>query len=88
MEENSRTLELPPGYTIAAMEAESGAGNQMLLLKRADGSPVVAFEFSALGPGPARIHEIAVEDEQRVAALREGHTVTGDDSITGSYEAY
>ena len=65
---SSRTLELPPGYTIAAMETESEAGNQMLLLKRADGSPVVAFELNALGPGPGRIHEIAVEDAEKVAA--------------------
>lgn len=72
MEKNSRTLELPPGYTIAAMDAESETGNQMLLLKRADGSPVVAFEFSALGPGPGRIYEIAVEDAEKVAAKNEG----------------
>lgn len=64
----SRTLELPPGYSIEPMNADSGDGHKMLLLTRADGSPVVAFEFSALGPGPGRIHEIAVEDAEKVAA--------------------
>ena len=70
MEEHSssRTLELPPGYSIEPMNADSGDGHQMLLLTRADGSPVVAFEFSALGPGPGRIHEISVEDAEKVAA--------------------
>lgn len=69
---SSRTLELPPGYGIERMHADSGDGHQMLLLTRADGSPVVAFEFSALGPGPGRIHEIAVEDAEKVAAQETG----------------
>lgn len=57
MSANESTLKLPDGYTI---EPHEHSGDETLLvLKRADGSPVAAFEFSALGPGPKKIWELA-----------------------------
>jgi hypothetical protein len=47
---------LPEGYSI---EAE---GPKLLLLRRADGSVVAAFAFSAFGPTPETLREAAEED--------------------------
>jgi hypothetical protein len=54
------TLELPEGYTLKPMDP-SEESSRMLVLKRSDGSSVVRFEFSALGPGPLRSYELAAE---------------------------
>lgn len=70
LEEYSHTLRLPEGYTIQPMERDPDE-RQLLVLKRADGSAVAAFEFSALGPGPRRIWEIAVEDAEAIADANE-----------------
>jgi hypothetical protein len=51
---------LPEGYSI---EAE---GENLLLLRRADGSVVAAFAFSAFGPTPGTLREAAEEDLQRL----------------------
>lgn len=60
MNANENTLKLPDGYTI---EPHEHSGDETLLvLKRADGSAVAAFEFAALGPSPKRIWELAWED--------------------------
>lgn len=48
---------LPEGYKI---EAES----DLLILKRPDGSPVAAFEFSAIGLELKRLWEIAWDDAE------------------------
>lgn len=56
---NEALLRLPPGYSLEA------GGPGLLVLKRADGSAVVAFAFSAFGPTPEAIHEAAEEDRQK-----------------------
>lgn len=71
LEGDTRTLRLPGGYSLRPMD-DDPEGRHLLVLTRADGSPVVAFEFSALGPDPDRIWALAVEDEQRVAAMENG----------------
>lgn len=70
MEEQGQTLRLPEGYTIEPM-ANDPDERQILVLKRADGSAVAGFEFSAMGPGPRRIWETAVEDAEAIKAGEE-----------------
>jgi hypothetical protein len=55
-----QTLRLPDGYAIEP--ANDRHERKHLLLKRADGSAVAVFEFSALGPDPRRIWQIAWDD--------------------------
>ena len=63
MNADENTLKLPDGYTIEPIEPHEHSGEETLLvLKRTDGSAVAAFEFSALGPGPTRIWELAWDD--------------------------
>jgi hypothetical protein len=50
---------LPKGYSV---EAE---GENVLLLRRADGSAVAAYAFSAFGPTPETLREAAEEDLRR-----------------------
>ena len=50
---------LPAGYSL---EAE---GRGLLVLRRADGSAVCAFAFSAFGPTPEAVREAAEEDRLR-----------------------
>jgi hypothetical protein len=50
---------LPKGYSV---EAE---GENVLLLRRADGSAVAAYAFSAFGPTPETLREAAEEDSRR-----------------------
>jgi len=50
---------LPEGYSV---EAE---GENLLLLRRADGSAVAAYAFSAFGPTPETLREAAEEDCRR-----------------------
>jgi hypothetical protein len=50
---------LPEGYSV---EAE---GENLLLLRRADGSAVAAYAFSAFGPTPETLREAAEEDLRR-----------------------
>ena len=78
MEKDSRTLELPEGYTIEPMHEESSAGHQLLVLRRSDRSPVVAFELCALGPSPARIYEIALEDAEKSEQTEEQEHIADD----------
>ena len=52
-------MRLPAGYSL---EAE---GRDRLVLRRADGSAVCAFAFSAFGPTPEAIYEAAEEDRQK-----------------------
>ena len=52
-------MRLPPGYSL---EAE---GRNRLVLRRADGSAVCTFVFSAFGPTPEAIREAAEEDRLR-----------------------
>jgi hypothetical protein len=59
---------LPEGYSI---EAE---GPNLLLLRRADGSVVAAFAFSAFGPTPETMREAAEED---LRSLRRGWRGSG-----------
>jgi hypothetical protein len=47
---------LPEGYSIEAEE------RNLLLLRRADGSVVAAFAFSAFSPTPETLREAAEED--------------------------
>jgi hypothetical protein len=51
---------LPEGYSV---EAE---GENLLLLRRADGSAVAAYAFSAFGPTSETLREAAEEDLGRV----------------------
>ena len=50
---------LPAGYSL---EAE---GRDRLVLRRADGWAVCAFAFSAFGPTPEAVREVAEEDSLR-----------------------
>ncbi len=52
-------MRLPAGYSL---EAE---GQDRLVLRRADGSAVCAFAFSAFGPTPEAVREAAEEDRLR-----------------------
>ena len=55
---------LPPGYSL-----ESGDPGRPVL-RRPDGSAVAAFAFSAFGPTPDTIREVAEEDRLRRRTLR------------------
>jgi hypothetical protein len=57
---------LPEGYSI---EAE---GPNLLLLRRADGSVLAAFAFSAFEPTPETLREAAEEDLRRLRRGRLG----------------
>ena len=50
---------LPPGYSLKAKEPD------LLVLRRADGSAVAAFAFSAFGSTPESIREAAEEDRRK-----------------------
>jgi hypothetical protein len=50
---------LPKGYSV---EAE---GENVLLLRRADGSAVAAYAFSAFSPTPETLREATEEDFRR-----------------------
>lgn len=56
----SEPLRLPEGYGLEMQRGEL----DYLVLKRPDGTLVAAFEFSAVGPGPSRIMQIAWEDAE------------------------
>ncbi len=49
-------MRLPPGYSLEAGD------RGLLVLRRADGSAVAAFAFSAFGPTPEAVHDAAEED--------------------------
>lgn len=59
-------MKLPEGYSIKHTTNTSadgtGGGHPLLVLMRADGSVVAKFVFSAFGPDPARIRQLALED--------------------------
>jgi hypothetical protein len=57
---------LPKGYSV---EAE---GENVLLLRRADGSAVAAYAFSAFSPTPETLREAAEEDFRRDRRGSEG----------------
>jgi hypothetical protein len=59
---------LPKGYSV---EAE---GENVLLLRRADGSAVAAFAFSAFSPMPETLREAAEED---LRSLKRGSRASG-----------
>ena len=63
-----RCATLPPGYSL---ETE---GSGCLVLRRADGSAVAVYAFSAFGPTPESIR-LAAEEDRR--ALRGGEEGTG-----------
>lgn len=44
----------------------------LLILKRADGSPVAAFEISAFGPEPDQIMRMATDDAQWIEQSKGG----------------
>lgn len=52
-------MRLPPGYSLEAQ------GPGRLVLRHADGSAVAAFAFSAIGPTPEAVREVAEEDRLR-----------------------
>ena len=54
--DGTAAMGLPAGYSL---EAE---GRDRLVLRRADGSAVCAFAFSAFGPTPDAVREAAEED--------------------------
>ena len=62
-------MRLPSGYSL---EAE---GRDRLVLRRADGSAVCAFAFSAFGPTPDAVREAAEEDRLR----RRARGLAGDE---------
>jgi hypothetical protein len=59
---------LPEGYSIEAEE------RNLLLLRRAEGSAVAAFAFSAFGPMPETLREAAEED---LRSLKRGSRASG-----------
>lgn len=54
--DEEHTARLPPGYRLEE------AGRGLIALRRADGSTVALFAFSAFGPTPDRIRNVAEED--------------------------
>lgn len=87
MEGDAKTLRLPEGYGLRTLDHDPER-QAVLVLTRADGSAVAAFEFSAFGPDPGTIWALAVEDEQRVSAargaLRRSYT-TSEGSVRGPH---
>ncbi|MDQ3362146.1 MAG: hypothetical protein M3534_10860 [Actinomycetota bacterium] len=59
VEPNGPALRPPPGYS------QKAGGPGRLVLRRADGSTVAVFAFSAFGPTPEAIREAAEEDRPR-----------------------
>jgi hypothetical protein len=57
--DGTAAMGLPAGYSL---EAE---GRDRLVLRRADGSAVCVFAFSAFGPTPNAVREAAEEDRLR-----------------------
>lgn len=64
MDTEQQTLTLPEGYTIEPTTDQDD--RRLLALTRGDGSAVAIFEFSALGPDPRRIWQIAWDDAEDV----------------------
>lgn len=62
MDAERQTLRLPDGYAIEP--ATDWKEHRHLMLRRADGSAVAIFEFSAIGPDPRRIWQRAWEDSE------------------------
>ena len=60
---------LPAGYSLGA------EGPDRLVLRRADGSAVCAFAFSAFGPTPDAVRDAAEEDRLR----RRARGLAGDE---------
>lgn len=59
---------LPEGYSL-----DLRRGNpDLLILTRADGSSVVAFEISGLDPDPDRIMQIAADDAEWIQQSKKG----------------
>lgn len=63
----SEPLRLPEDYN---MEMHRGDPD-LLVLKRPDGSPVVAFEISAFGPEPDQIMRTAWDDAEYQEQLKQ-----------------
>ena len=61
---------LPAGYSLEAEERD------LLVLRRADGSAVCAFAFSAFGPTPDAVRQAAEEDRLR---RRRARGLAGDE---------
>lgn len=53
-------LRLPEGYDLELQRGDP----DYLVLKRGDGTPLAAFEFSAIGPDPAQIMQMAWDDAE------------------------
>lgn len=64
---------LPPDYSLEAGD------RGRLVLRRADGSVVAAFAFSAFGPTPEAVREAAEEDRRR----RRSPGTAGDEDREG-----
>lgn len=62
MDAERQTLRLPDGYDIEF--AEDHEDRKLLILTRVDGSAVAIFEFSAIGPDPKKIWQLAREDRE------------------------
>lgn len=60
MDAKQHKLRLPDGYVLQSVTDKGD--RRFLALGRADGSTVALFEFSAIGPDPRRIWQIAWED--------------------------
>lgn len=58
---------LPEGYSLDLRRGEP----DLLILKRSDGSSVVAFEISGLGPDPDRIMKMAADDAEWIERLEQ-----------------
>lgn len=56
----AKPLRLPEGYSLEMRRGD----RDYLLLARPDGTTVVAFEFSAVGPDPGQIMQVAQEDAE------------------------
>lgn len=69
----SEPLRLPEGYNIGMQRGEP----DLLLLKRADGSAIAAFEISAFGPEPDQIMRVAADDAEYQERLKQSDS--GDD---------
>lgn len=65
MDTEQQMLTLPEGYTIEPTTELDD--RRLLALTRRDGSAVAIFEFSALGPDPRRIWQIAWDDAEDVS---------------------
>jgi hypothetical protein len=68
---------LPEGYSV---EAE---GENLLLLRRADGSAVAAYAFSAFGPTSENLREAAEEDLRRRVLRRDRRDSEGANGKEG-----